>query len=112
MADDLTPAGELREAARQIRELVAGVPRDWRLAGSQIVAAGNSVNVIATCMVPERAAYVASMHPLVVLAVADWLESIADDLDDVPAGAFMAYSPDPALKVAREYLGTREDTDG
>lgn len=104
-----TPAGELREAARQIRELVAGVPRDWRLAGSQIVAAGNSVNVIATCMVPERAAYVASMHPLVALAVADWLDATAASVERF---RLTLRAGNPALLVAREYLGTREDTDG
>jgi hypothetical protein len=116
--DDLTPAGELREAARRLRDVAAGVPKVWRLIRSQIVAAGTGAlpgtDVIATCMVPERAAYVASMHPAVAVALAEVLEAEADEYDclGLAMQAFMAGdtagsgSPDPAVVAARAVLGT------
>lgn len=57
---EMAPAGELREAARLLRERAGRVPRDWRLIGSQIVAVGTDrlpgTDVIADAQRPERAA--------------------------------------------------------
>lgn len=82
---DLTPAQEIRAAAKLLRERVARVPHTWRLVGEQIVAVGTDalagMDVIGHCVVPERAAYVVSMHPGVALAVADWLDLVADHAD-------------------------------
>lgn len=107
-------AAELRAAAKLMRERAQAVPQDWRLIRTQIVGDEHGVNVIATCMVRERAAYVASWHPAVALAIAGWLDETADGYDRysaIASGAagFVAGDaggdPDPALMVARAYLG-------
>lgn len=54
------------------------------------------------------ATYVTGMHPLVALAVADWLEDVADDVDSRPAepcGCVLNDYYHQALAVARAYLG-------
>lgn len=52
---------------------------------------------------PDDAAHIASWHPAVALAVADWLELQARRLDGVGLGMIVA--DHPALAVARAYLG-------
>lgn len=106
-----SPVQELSEAAKLMRERAAGVPRDWCLIGSQIVAVGTEAlpgtDVIGTCMVPQRAAYVAGMPPPVALAVADLLDSVAARWLGVPAGPAEPEAEDieAALAVARAVPG-------
>lgn len=116
MPDALSPAGELREAARRLRELAAPVPLDWQLVRSQIIAVGTDrmpgTDVIGECQVPARAAYVASMHPGVALAVADWLETEAGVYEAYEYSHSLGYPTSAqtaaALKTARAYLGSKE----
>jgi hypothetical protein len=58
----------------------------------------------------QDAEHIASWHPAVALAVADWLEQEADDLDSDPeADTYEEHDLVPciqrALAVARAYLG-------
>lgn len=105
----MTPAETLRAAAKLMRERAEAVPQNWCLVRSQIIAVGTGrlagTDVIGDCQVPARAAYVASMHPGVALAVADWLELAAglDDATVFPAGDEVFTRR--ALAVARAYLG-------
>jgi hypothetical protein len=66
------------------------------------------------------AEYIASMHPLVALAVADWLDAEAEHYDDLAASPYGAAGaefvaggacgdPDPAIVVARAYLGSESE---
>ena len=98
---------ELRAAAKLMRERASLMPPPpWRLHRTQITT-GDGMNVIADSGLPERSRYVASWHPGVALAVADWL--------DIEAGILEKGLPDPtggwaeARAVARAYLGS---TDG
>lgn len=105
---ETTPAEMLRQAAKLMRERAEAVPQDWRLIDSQIVAAGTGTlpgtDVIGTCMIPARAAYVAGMHPGVALAVADWLDVAADWVAAARALETSRWVTG-ALAVARAYLG-------
>jgi hypothetical protein len=111
----MNPAEELRAAATGLRERVALVPLNWHLTGSQVVAVGTDAlagtDVIASCMVPARAAYVAGMHPGVALAIADWLDKIAwmVKLDPEMLGRVGC---DEAIATAREFLGTEANPAG
>ncbi len=49
----------------------------------------------------EHATHIASWHPLVALAVADWLDEVAADSH----ASLDAWVEQAALKVARAYLG-------
>ena len=54
----------------------------------------------------EQARYIASWHPAVALAVADWLDHEALVVDDVMSGNHTtAVYVGPAFEVARAYLG-------
>jgi hypothetical protein len=116
---DLTPAQEIRAATALIRERTGRVPQTWCLFQSQIIAVGTDrlpgADVIATCMVPERAAYVASMHPGVALAVADLLDGVAALADTLARNDYTAAEQSahiaPALKIARACLGSKETPD-
>lgn len=111
--DTKTLAAELREAASLMRERTQAVPQEWRLVRTQIIAVGTDqlpgTDVIGECQVPARAAYVASMHPAVVLAVADWLENEAKAavlVANAEDTASILGLPDSrAVAVARAYLG-------
>lgn len=98
----------LKDAATLMRERAGRVPKTWRLGRSQIIAVGtdrlDGADVIGECQVPERAAYVASMHPGVALAVADLLDKIAwmGSLDPEMLGRVGC---DEAIAIARAYLG-------
>jgi len=129
---DVTPAETLRSAAALMRERAEKATRGpWRpvagIWGSETFAA-----VIGRGGVPEDAEtwlmatgrgglsqeadadHAASWHPLVALAVADWLESTATDADDARLMADRTWSYgycdspagiEAALKIARPYLG-------
>jgi hypothetical protein len=99
-----TPAEELRQAAKLMRERAgrasAYSPGPWisEPAGGgldRIAPAGVPEWTIARAL-PSAAAHIAGMHPGVALAVADWLEVKAANLGDHDHGY--------ALAVARAYL--------
>ena len=122
-----TPAAELRAAAEKLRDLAAAVGdpdrpgRPWHTdqCGDKsrgecpcIVAQGHtsttsgvstSLNYIADTEHPDLAAYIAAMDPSVGLALADWLDSAAEDAEQIGADHH-------ALAVARRILGTTEQT--
>jgi hypothetical protein len=52
----------------------------------------------------EDAAHIASWHPAVALAVADWLDAAADSAEYLPPETGQ---PSLALAVAHAYLGTQ-----
>jgi hypothetical protein len=59
---------------------------------------------------PELAAHIASWHPAVALAVADWLDSAASahahfDGREISVFDLPGMDDTPALRVARAYLG-------
>lgn len=90
-------AETLREAASLMREraeaALASAPGDanWH-AVSSLMADGKT---------PRDAEHIASWHPAVALAVADWLESEVNEWGDLP------HMLNPhALAVARAYLGS------
>jgi hypothetical protein len=103
------PAAELRAAASLMRERAGLVPPSpWFIHGRQVTT-HDGCNVISDSGRPERTQYIASMHPAVALAVADWLENEADAADLVQRTAIdpheMLGLPDRhALAVARAYL--------
>jgi hypothetical protein len=104
-----SPADEIRRAAQAMRQRAQhAAPGPWRI--------GNAVDPTRSCNVHTfpgargvadgmswlDAEHIASWHPLVALAVADWLAFEAAALDegapDDPAG-------DCALAIARAFLG-------
>ena len=120
-----SPAATLREAAALMRERAeAATPGEWHAFtcehGDEWYVASKSHGQVTTGMHDEQccgsatvmierdgrdAAHIAAWSPLVALAVAGWLESVAyRDADDDDSG------PEPAdwnaaLKIARTYLG-------
>ncbi len=121
-----SPAETLRTAARLIREKAEAVPqgawkgRPWEAEECSDDEAGNCpcivsqgerkppweaqdplIQYVCDAESEEHAAHIASWHPAVALAVADWLESAARDAEEI--------GPDPAaLAVARTFLGEPE----
>jgi hypothetical protein len=53
----------------------------------------------------HRAPHIASWHPAVALAVADWLDAIADQFEPIWQGPHVPKELADALAVARAYLG-------
>lgn len=123
---ETTPAEELREAAKRLRERAQWATEgpwsvqeehgrdiagdgfsDVRVTGpAGVVAVTYLTGVIETGPHEDNAAYIASMHPGVATAVAGWL--------DIEAGILEKGLPDPtggwaeARAVARAVLGTGE----
>lgn len=108
----------LRRAASEMRARAEGAdPSPWDAEEPDIVGSGLSWVVYATSGEHERSIpHIASWHPAVALAVADWLDWVADDVFDADiraAGNDFAAGCDcsncailrPALAVARAYLG-------
>lgn len=120
-------AETLRRAAAKARTLAeAATPGPWQVHTRGVLAPrephdlGRGPQRIAQTMMPYRldrqtanAVYIASMHPAVALAVADWLDRSAAWADvcgydvvqptDPPSYERAVY--DAALAVARAYLG-------
>lgn len=115
----MSPAEELREAARLMRERAqAASPGPWEryehdlgdgTSYWDVAAPSHDRPGYAQYVTPPRndpkgaadSAYIAGMHPLVALAVADWLDSCgakAEGVIDEPV------SVEHALDVARAYL--------
>ena len=122
------PSETLRHAAKLMRERAeAATPGPWEYRGDFDITHGYEINEhdrpvanwVATVLTGDddlaeagmqdpNAAYIASMHPGVALAVAGWLDAAAgcgcepgDDHGDLAAGA---------LAVARACLGTEQES--
>ena len=118
-----TPAHLMRRAAERMRELAGGCERrrwHWVAADPkrypQQVRSDGNVALIAECYIdpahrPFEAEHIASWHPLVALAVAEWLETEAQ-LHEVRGHNSGEGHTFQALKVARAYLGETEASDG
>ena len=88
----MTPAAECRAAASKLRELAQrATPGPWRLGSDRWAAlvadrkhpdrmVGGGWEVAESLMRPDRE-YFAAMHPLVGAALADLLDSLADDAE-------------------------------
>lgn len=111
-----TPAQELREAARLMRERAEAVqqnhPAPWVTAvwdshtpPAHVVEDAEGVSVVGRTRALN--AHIAGMHPGVALAVAELLDKIAwmVELDPDLAGRV---GVDETLAVARAYMGTKE----
>lgn len=108
----MSPAEQMRLAARLLRERTALIdPGPWAVVPNPPEQFGSLELVQGADWAVARAkvgegAYIATMHPGVGRAVADWLE--------VEAAIAARHLPDdsgaiyPALAVAREVLGTTE----
>lgn len=107
-----TPAQVIRRAAAVMRERAEAVIHvfPWRAEGRDVTATQDYDGmdpdwdmgvVLARCTRQDEAEHIASWHPLVAAAVADWLERAADDdAEDMQCDHW-----DHALKVALAYLG-------
>lgn len=106
----MTPAEELREAARQLRAKAQMASPEWRV---DVVGPLGAATVlrsadVATNLVRD-AVYVAAMHPLVGLALADVFAAIASSIEraqhtGVPQ-ADRGPVADAAALLARAFLG-------
>ena|ERR1035438_1386471 len=124
-----TPSETLRSAAKLMRERAsAATPGPWEYVNDFDITHGYEINEhgraqanwIATVdagddeldeagMLPLNAAYIASMHPAVALAVADWLDNEARATEGMADEAPVLGLPDShALATARAFLGTGE----
>jgi hypothetical protein len=97
-----SPAAELRQAASLIRERTALVPPSPWYSAVHDVTTYDGIDVIASSGLTVRAQYIASWHPGVALAVADWLDAEAERAE-VTGYSLHSLSPG-ALAVARAYL--------
>ena len=132
MPDTETPAAQLRTAAKWMRKRAeAATPGPWRPvsalyqddAFSAVLDDRGDVDDPRTWLVGSGLGavnpagtvdHIASWHPLVALAVADWLEveaAAADLVANDPVTAKAVGLPDKrALAVARAYLGETDAT--
>jgi len=118
-----TPAALLRKAAADMRERAqAATPGPWwpvagvwqtetfaAVIGPEGVAEDAETWLMATGRGPVSqeadADHAASWHPLVALAVAEWLDAAADTAMRYEAERAWMHPDSYALKVARAYLG-------
>lgn len=95
-------AARLREAARVLRERAeAATPGPWMVDGSQVYPTAHGAPLVAATRTHSLsdtpdAAYIATVDPLVALALADWLDDTAD---------MAKYHARHALAVADAILG-------
>lgn len=124
MSSQPTPADELRAAATRIRALAENAPAapwrlEWQNQELQLIDSAHSPNypiaewtyAVATWepdASEQRAEcdtsapdYIAAMHPVVGLALADWLEYEAGRIERLHGHGAVTYAPAPALAVAR-----------
>lgn len=110
----------LRKAAAKIRENAeAATPGPWRAfttgarggdhwyicdSGEAIahISAQDGINEEQRC---GDACHIASWHPVVALAVADWLDDVAERVDGMSHPTYCDASADNAVSVALAYLG-------
>jgi hypothetical protein len=99
------PADTMRRAAKLMRGRAELVPPPPWFSAVHDVTTHDGLNVIASSGLTVRAEYVASWHPGVALAVADWLDNEAVNApgpgEVYLRGGRIAY----ALTVACAYLG-------
>ena len=106
----MTPADTLREAARLMRQRAEpATPGPW----AEPVGSGDHGYVWSPCghfqvalvdgNEDNNAKHIASWHPGLALAVADWLDDAADTIHE--PGFIPGVTAVPALAVARAYLG-------
>ncbi len=94
----MTPVETLREAARLMRERAqSATPGPWQSFFGRVRRDGTDLFLTTTAGDYGDSPYVASWHPTVALAVADWLDDEAD------IGRICV--PRAAVIVARAYLG-------
>jgi hypothetical protein len=118
----MTPAGELRTAAKLMRERAEGCePRrwPWEALGEkkypQRITSDGNVSLIVECFIdpghrPYEAEHIASWHPLVTPAVADLLDKIAW-MVETDSDLLGRIGVDETLAVARAYLGVEAHDD-
>ena len=102
----------LREAASKMRERAEDARAGtWERVGTRVISPrqyGYEEVAQATGSLPEglvlNAAHIASWHPAVALAVADWLDACAEFIESNPG--FTWDGEDHALNIARAYLGS------
>ena len=110
------PAAMIRRAAALMRERAGGCePRRWFRYDTgknypQRIASEGNVALIAETFIdpahrPYEAEHIASWHPLVAAAVADWLEAATGTAARAEAEGASVHPDSYALKVARAYLG-------
>src|SRR4051794_6287667 len=110
-------AETLRRAAALMRERAEGAtPGPWsnrRGPDECVVRADDGAPLARTDTRADRR-HIASWHPLVALAVADWLDGVATFAGYLGRGSYYRQHPEdlaphpaiaPALAVARTYLG-------
>lgn len=109
-----SPAATIRRAAASMRERAQEVPSvfPWRAEGRDVTATqdydGSDPDwdmgfTVATCARQDEAEHIAAMHPLVGVALAEWLETEAHMAG--LRGTSDEGQTFHALKVARAYLG-------
>lgn len=113
----MSDADYLRETAALIRETAqAATPGPWGFAGTDnfgIAVHRGEHDTIALYAARDDARYIASWSPPVALAVADWLEDAAENLEmQAPGGELQRVwdmrvhiAGDKALAVARAWRG-------
>jgi hypothetical protein len=105
---DATPAEELRTAAKAMRERAKPCDQgSWIAVPSSALATARVDGADWTvCRAHDNeAVHIASWHPGVALAVADWLDRFGDEL--------YCYGPaefDHALAITRAFLGTSPES--
>ena len=98
----------LREAAKTLRERAeAATPGPWDFSISEdrawaLTAAGEAI--VSRSAVDEDATLIATLHPGVALALADWLDDVADSYAIAKHGFWSVR----ALRVAEAVLGGGE----
>ena len=96
-----TPAETIRRATTLMRRRGELVPPSPWFSAVHDVTTHDGLDVIASSGLTVRAQYVASWHPAVALAVAEWLEASAQAWDE-------GMEWDEALAVAGAYLNEDE----
>jgi hypothetical protein len=102
----VSAAEEIHEAAALMRErAVRAIPSPWHVDRHEDGRAwicetidGDEIGTLAMHGYPSTAEHIASWHPNVALAVADWLDCQADTTCDCGVD-------ESALTLARTYLG-------
>lgn len=100
----------LREAAALMRERAEAAegcrPSPWSDGDGACIRCADGTRIGNWIIGAEERAHIASWHPSVALAVADWLDSEAGVVDDIMGGTHTtAAYVGPAFEVARAYLG-------
>lgn len=104
-----SPADLLRRAAKLMRDRAALVPPPPWYPAVHDVTTHDALDVIASSGLTVRAQYVASWHPGVALAVAEYLENEAVNAPDLGDTYFRGGRYAYARKIARAFLAEPDD---